>query len=581
MISNTREQSHAKPEKIYSISPASWWEDAWNRITISPDGRKAIYNRPWKGSGLVQTNTLQELEQKHAGQIEKVLRAVFRTGHELVLLGAHNSQKNWFVEGKNGLEKLSLSPDIIPSWSQDGHFLAYQKQEGASSQLYMGTIEKQEPFTLEGQINGISWSPDNRLVYATTWQPNGESSLMSVEPGTGKIETIVKGLDAAPWFNTIGIGADGNHLYLALASERTPQNEARHQPYAPRNLSIHEIDQRTGTRRVKVASTTDDFAPTVIGDELYWNRNEIHNAIVAVPSSGGEPRLVQDNASMPRWRPDGKQIGFVYGAWRLAEWALNLDGGVVDLDVNVNPASSMRPLVTGYHEDFTPTWSPDGKWIAYHSHRSPTPVPSYDGEGSTDDIYLRRYSLASSEEIRLTDFGWEAGPPDWSPDGHKLVFSSLEKGKAPQASKPWIVTIDTETGKPTGANRLPLPEQIHTTQELAWSRRGDEIAAIEGTDDAPRTIWVLNSDGRKADKLVEYRSLAYGGLDWTPNGKAIIYSGLSGDHMQLFTISRSGRPPRQLTHNPANLLHPQVSPDGHWIDCTRVDARKELWKLKL
>ena len=243
MISNTREQSHAKPEKIYSISPASWWEDAWNRITISPDGRKAIYNRPWKGSGLVQTNTLQELEQKHAGQIEKVLRAVFRTGHELVLLGAHNSQKNWFVEGKNGLEKLSLSPDIIPSWSQDGHFLAYQKQEGASSQLYMGTIEKQEPFTLEGQINGISWSPDNRLVYATTWQPNGESSLMSVEPGTGKIETIVKGLDAAPWFNTIGIGADGNHLYLALASERTPQNEARHQPNAPRNLaSMRSID---------------------------------------------------------------------------------------------------------------------------------------------------------------------------------------------------------------------------------------------------------------------------------------------------------------------------------------------------
>jgi Tol biopolymer transport system component len=581
MISSTREQAHAKPEKIYSITAASWWEDGWSRITISHDGQRAIYNRPWKGSGLVPTNTLQELEQKHAGQIEKVLKAVFRTGHELVLLGVHSGEKSWFAEGPNGLEKLPLSPDITPSWSQNGRFLAYQKQEGASGQLYVGTIEKQEPFTLEGQINGISWSPDNRHVYATTWQANGETSLVRIEPQTGKITTITESLDAAPWFNTIGINPDGNHLYLALASGNAPVNEARHQPNAPRNLRIHEIDQRTGSRTVKVSSTTDDFAPTVIDNELYWNRNEIHNAIVAVPSSGGEPRLVQDNAAMPRWRPDGKQISFVYGSWRLADWALNLDGGVVDLDTSLRATSPMRPIVTGYHEDFTPAWSPDGKWIAYHSHRSPTPVASYDGEGSTDDIYLRRYSPASSEEIRLTDFGWEAGSPDWSPNGREIVFSSWEKGKTPQAAKPWSVTIDPETGKPLGATLLPLPDQIRATDELAWSPQGNEIAAVEATSEATRTIWILTRDGRKADKLVEYRSLAYGGLDWTPDGKSVIYSGLSGDNMQLFSISRSDRLPRQITHGPANLLHPQVSPDGHWIVGTRVESRKELWKLKL
>ena len=251
------------------------------------------------------------------------------------------------------------------------------------------------------------------------------------------------------------------------------------------------------------------------------------------------------------------------------------------MDDNLHPTSTMRPIVTGYHEDFTPAWSPDGQWIAYHSHRSPTPVASYHSEGSTDDIYIRRYSPPPSEEIRLTDFGWEAGSPDWSPDGRQIVFSSWEKGKAPQASKPWTVTIDMETGKPLNATRLPLPEPIRTTEELAWSPKGDEIAAIEGTGEAPRTIWIISADGGKADKLVEYRSLAYGGLDWTPDGKTIIYSGLSGDQMQLHAVQRSGGSPQQLTPDPANLLHPQVSPDGNWIACTRVEARKELWKLKL
>jgi len=32
----------------------------------------------------------------------------------------------------------------------------------------------------------------------------------------------------------------------------------------------------------------------------------------------------------------------------------------------------------------------------------------------------------------------------------------------------------------------------------------------------------------------------------------------------------------QLTHDAANLLHPQVSPDGRWIAATRLEHRKSL-----
>jgi hypothetical protein len=49
------------------------------------------------------------------------------------------------------------------------------------------------------------------------------------------------------------------------------------------------------------------------------------------------------------------------------------------------------------------------------------------------------------------------------------------------------------------------------------------------------------------------------GLDWTRNGRLIIYSGLAGDRLQLFSEPRSGGAPHQLTHDSGNLMHPRGS----------------------
>jgi glycine/D-amino acid oxidase-like deaminating enzyme len=70
-------------------------------------------------------------------------------------------------------------------------------------------------------------------------------------------------------------------------------------------------------------------------------------------------------------------------------------------------------------------------------------------------------------------------------------------------------------------------------------------------------------------------------LDWAADGRTIVYCGLAGERLQIFAIPRSGGPPRLLTNDPANLMHPQVSPDGRWIACTRMSQSKEIRRLKL
>src|SRR6201999_1397430 len=139
-------------------------------------------------------------------------------------------------------------------------------------------------------------------------------------------------------------------------------------------------------------------------------------------------------------------IAYFFGDVRLADVPVNLDDAVVGVDAEGATTSEPSVIVSGYSEDFPPDWSPDGKWIAFHSHRSQVPLPPSVSSGRTDDIYLRRADDLHAPEIRLTNFGLETGPVFWSPDGQKLLMLSEQRGGTPGINKLWVLTMDTEKG---------------------------------------------------------------------------------------------------------------------------------------
>ncbi len=582
-IKGQRQSSAAKSEVVYSESPVAWYEAANDSAEISGDGKWALYFHPLgRQMKLISLETRREEAGRLSADLDRVFSATFIMGNDLARLGERAGQRGWFLPTPGGPRLCSVPPDAIPEWSPDGSAAAYFRFRPGDQGLFIVDPQGEKQYSVEGTVTGLAWSPEGRLVYVLAWHEDGLTSLVRINRETGAIETLAKDLDALPWPSSdLDVSSDGQRLYVALASPAAPIAEGRHQPTADRDLDIYELELATGARRVVVQEPGDDFSPTVANGFLYWTHNDIRDSVVVFPSSGGGTRVVQDGAEIPYWSPDGKKIAFTYGGWRLADWALNLDAGVVDVDSQARPQSKMKPIVTGYHEDFTPTWSPDSKWIAYHSHRSSTPVSSYESEGSTDDLYLCRVTEGTREEIRLTDFGWEDGVADWSPDSRKLVFDSWERGGPPGVSKPWIVTIDPSTGKPVKVERLPLPDPIKNATWESWSPKGDEIAFEEDTQGNGRILWVISIDRKRAEKLAEYTSSTYGGLDWTPDGKTIVYGALAGERMQIFAVPRSGGTPRQLTHDSANLMHPQVSPDGRWIACTRMAQTKEIRRLDL
>jgi Tol biopolymer transport system component len=505
--------------------------------------------------------------------------AVFRGEAELVRLGRQGEQRGWFAQEGGGQRLLTLPADAIPQWSPRDERVAFRRSGVAA--LFVGSVDSPTRHDIAGRITGLTWSADGQAVYVTVWDDSqGVSALLRLADGSPQLQPVAQGLDAQPFESVLASSPDGRRVYLALASPGDqPPGAARHQPDADRDLDIYEIDVANGARRPVVQGPGDDFAPVVAGGRLHWTHNDIHESVVVIPASGGPARLVVEGGGIPSWAADGRQIAFTHGGWRIADWALNLDAAVVDVDDRARPVSGRRPIVAGYHEDFTPAWSPDGRWLAYHSHRSATPVASYGSPGSTDDVYLRSAAF-DGKEIRLTDFGLEVGWADWAPDGRRLVFSSWERGSAVLTGVPWIVTIDPQSGMPTGSARLPLPAPIQNAEWLAWSPGGTEIALVEKVGPDRHALWRVAADGSTAERLADYPVETYGGLDWFPDGETLVYAARAGDRLQLFAIPRSGGTPRRLSDDSANLLHPQVSPDGAWIACSRFQVTKEIRRTK-
>ncbi|HUG43921.1 MAG TPA: hypothetical protein VMN76_06740 [Acidobacteriota bacterium] len=517
--------------------------------------------------------TLDEVAPGHG--LDRLVGVADAGGARTALYGIRGRESGWFVQGPDGPTYTGLSPAASAAWSADGRGLAYVV--GGSDTLFIQGDHGELRVGIGRPAGPPVWARDGRSIYVIVRADDGAGTLLRVGAVDGAIEVLRDRLYISIVTTRLAVHEDGRRLFLSLASPVAPAAEARHSPTPRRPLHIYGLDLTSSSLEAIVHTPHDDFAPTTAGVWLYWTRNAYADAVVVLPANGGEARTIVEDAILPSWSPDGRRIAFTYGLGGV-DGALSSDAAVIDLAQDGDPFGPPAPIVTGFHEDFTPRWSPDSSWIAYHSHRSARPVAYYAGQGTTDDVYLRRPAAPMSEEIRLTDFGWEVGPADWSPDGRRLVFASWERGGQPGVAKPWIATIDPADGRLVSVERLRLPVGVDNLTMPVWSPDGREIAADVRRGERRHEMWILSADGSGGERLVEFESGTYGGVHWTPDGRFLVYAALVDGRMQLFRIRRSGGDPEQLTHDGANLLHPRVSPDGRWIAATRIVRVKEVWR---
>jgi WD40 repeat protein len=583
----------AKPETLLTWHGHRMFEDFSARTEVSADGQWLLRTFVDGNQTLLRLPAGTPDSAMLQGGLHDFERAAW-CGDQLLRLGTRDGKRTWFEQSASGLVPLSIPPEATPVCDLTGqhlaHFISFpaRRELAQLKDIFVGTPRAQKKVEIGGVILAARFSLDGSALYVLWRQESGASTLTRVFLPTLQVTQLARDLDAWPFPGPeLSVSPDSQSLILPLATLKAPDDARRQLPRAPdRWLKLYRFHLASHKFSPFVEEgDSDQTDPSIVGRDLYWVSSRNTKTVVAFPSQGGSVHTViaGREAYLPTWSRDGKRIAFVEGEYRLADWALSQDIGIVAVDEKILPAGEPKPYVVGNHEDFPVEWSPNGRWIAWHSHRDPMRnAPYYDEPGSTDDIWVRQAEDLHAPEIKVTHDLWETGWAYWSPDGSELIYTTWDRNGEPGIYQVRVMTVNTTTGQPVKERLFPMPKEVRSPEIAVWSPRGDEIAVEDAASPTERILWIVAKDGSRLQKVISYSSETYSGIDWSPDGTTLYYSALEGGHMKIFSVSRDGGRAKKISEGPpGNYLHPRVSPDGRWIACSQLETVQYLHRRPL
>jgi TolB protein len=162
------------------------------------------------------------------------------------------------------------------------------------------------------------------------------------------------------------------------------------------------------------------------------------------------------------------------------------DAEIYSIDLKTR---ALRRLTWSRGVDMSPRLSPDGKRIAYVSHRQGVPrIYVMQSDGS------RPHALGP-----LPDRVLEQAGPRWSPSGDAIAFIERKRGKAT------VRVVDANEGTPIGESG-----RRGVDQTPAWSPDGRHLVFASDRS-GHQDLYVMRRDGTRLQRLTHHRA-----HDWLP-----------------------------------------------------------------
>ena len=293
-------------------------------------------------------------------------------------------------------------------------------------------------------------------------------------------------------------------------------------------------------------SSDDDTQPAFSpdGEQIAFRSERGGGGLFVMGRTGGSVRRVIDGGYNPSWSADATML--VYATEEVSYTPYSRS--TVSHLWTVNVATGERRQLSDV-DAVQPAWSPNGQRIAFWA----APPP-----GSQRDIWT--IAAAGGEPVRVTDDTAADWSPVWSPDGKYLYFASDRGG----TQNLWRVRIDEASGHVTGpAEAITSPSPYAGNPSL--SATGDRLV-YESWVGARNVVRAMFDPARGVvvDRAVPVTAVF--GRYWTlpdvsPDGQWLAFQSTLSE-MDIFVSRSDGTGLRQLTKDPAMDRMPTWSPDG-------------------
>ena len=270
------------------------------------------------------------------------------------------------------------------------------------------------------------------------------------------------------------------------------------------------------------------------------------------PAADQRPLTVDDFFALksvvaPVLSPDGAQV-----AYTVRSMDLKKDKADTDIYLIATAGGEAVRLTTSPKAETSPSFSPDGKWIAFLSSR----------EGDKSQVFL--LSRGGGEASRLTDLKGGVSSFAWSPDSKRLVLVASDPD--PDAPEPDAKKDEEKTPKPIVTRRI----QFKRDTEGYLRELRSHLYAFDIEKKTPVQITAGPYDDSQPV--------------WSPDGKIIAFvSNRTAEpdtnrDSNIFLIAPlAGETPKAITTNPGEDEHPAWSPDGKTLVYVAGGAVSDMW----
>lgn len=538
---------------------------------VSPDGRHLAYTQ---GRELL-VHDLAGGEVRSLGRAPSQIRHVAWNpdGDELLVHERtfDRRRQGWFVYDIRTGAKRTLwggrySPDL-PSrstllelgWAPDGESLVGVVRTPTASRVWRIGADGGS-----GEVVG-----EGRRIFFPVVSPTGQVACIERYGGVQHLrypcsDPPVDWLEDQQPFGPVAFSGDGDSVYYAA-------------PRAGGSLELWSRPVGGGEATLLAGAERDVYGPavTAAGDVVYRSQHYMVS-LSAVPAGGGRVRrLTTFQSQTPAWNPGGDRVSFTFGRWRLAtddaEYPdIDQHIGIVDAPSLLPKSAPDRIVRRSDSGDQGMHWSPNGRWIAYHSHA-----------GGTDDIYLIPADDTSAPRLISTD-GRETGWPRWSPDGRWIVFPAHTFGAAgPRRSSLHVVPVDQATGETLPQRKVDMGDFRHDALHAEWTPDSERLVfeAVEGA--GRKALYTVAREGGTPERFHEWTSgQVHSGISVSPDGAWVAHVAPdSAGIFQVYRVPLGGGEAEQLTVDATRKTQPAYDPAGRWLAYAVFSYEARFWRL--